>query len=275
MNLLCITLTKSTPGQTQVYSIRIDTKPDRRFHVAIADHTLKGKLAIGTRGDHAELEQALLQAKAYIVDRVQMGWTTLLLAVDPTIEAAFVAARIPTGRGKLPARKFAIGSKQPHGGGTGLLNQVIPAGQILRLFIEPQTTAGTRTIHGADVSDHWIALPLRLQTLCARLPWGSGATVLDGVWTGSAFVATDMPTENDRTLLGLSLEMRLNLLKILIGRFKGIDLAPYAVSRAKKGELSSLVQWDRGEQLWIRENTPSIDSTETVLEVPLRSQDAA
>jgi len=57
MNLLCIALTKSTPGQAQVYSIRIDTKPDRGFHDAIADHKLRGNLAIGTRGDQASLKK--------------------------------------------------------------------------------------------------------------------------------------------------------------------------------------------------------------------------
>lgn len=275
MNLLSITLTKNTPGQTQVYSIRIDAKSDQRYHVAIADHTLKGRLAIGTQGDHADLTHALLQARACIVDRVQQGWTTLLLAMDPTIEPAFAASNVPTGRSNMPTRKSLTGATSPIGADAGMVNQLVPAGQVLRLFIESASGAGTRSVHGADESGHWVELPARLKSLCTSLPLGSGATVLDGIWTGCEFVATDMPTENSRHLLGLSLEIRTSLLAILIGKTKGIYVATIAVTQAEKKDQWEGVQWDLGERLWVRPNKPIFDSTEMVGEIPRLSQEAA
>lgn len=275
MNLLSITLTKNTPGQTQVYSIRIDAKPDQRFHVAIADHTLKGRLAIGTHGDHGDLKLALLQARACIVDRVQQGWTTLYLAVDPTIEPAFAESKVPAGRSNIPTRKSLPAATNPVGADAGMLNQLVPAGQVIRLFIEAQSGTGHRAILGADESGHWIELPARLKDLCACLPLGSGATVLDGIWTGCEFVATDMPTENNRQLLGLSLEVRMNLLAILIGKLKGFYVAEIAVTQAEKKDQWEGVQWDLGERLWVRPNKPILDSAEMVGEIPRLSQEAA
>lgn len=276
MNLLSISLTKNTPGQTQVYSLRIDRKPDRRFHVAMADHTLKGKLALGTLGDHAELTQALQQAKACIIDRVEAGWSTLMLSLDQSIEPDFVALKVPTGRGRLPTRKHSPAATQPLGSDVAVVNQLVPAGQVIRVFIEPPTTEGLFTVLAADEDDHWVDLSTHLKDLLVDLPLGAGATVIDGIWTGCEFVATDMLTENGRSLAKLPLEIRLSLLKILIGNANGrIDTADFAVTATEKKQQWTDVEWDLGERVWIRPNKPSMSTLDVINEIPHLSKVAA